>query len=74
MLTNVSFDVPAAGKQRDIRSGRGLPTAFLVTSVMKLVKSKLEDQVSFGMSQLEGACVRNKEPQNRNMKLMNSNP
>lgn len=36
-VTRVCSGVPFAGLQREIRSGRGLPTAFFITSVMKLV-------------------------------------
>lgn len=42
MPTSMFLAVPTAGTQRDIKSGRGLPTAFLVTSVIKAVKSNLE--------------------------------
>jgi len=35
ILTNLFSGVPAAGLHRAIKSGRGLPTAFLITSVMK---------------------------------------
>jgi hypothetical protein len=51
MLTSMSFGVPTAGPQRDIKSGRGLPTAFLVISVMKVVKSNLGRQVSCNVTQ-----------------------
>lgn len=37
-FTSVCSGVPLAGLQREIRSGRGRPTAFFITSVMKLVK------------------------------------
>jgi hypothetical protein len=40
--TSLFSGVPAAALQRDIRSGRGLPTAFLMTSVMKEVRIKLQ--------------------------------
>ena len=35
IVTSVFSSVPGAGLQRDIKSGRGRPTAFLMTSVIK---------------------------------------
>lgn len=37
--TNVCSGVPFSGLHREIRSGRGLPTAFLIISVIKMVTS-----------------------------------
>ncbi len=39
--TRIFCGVVGAGLQRDIKSGRGRPTAFLTTSVMKVVRKML---------------------------------
>jgi hypothetical protein len=44
MVTSLSGAVPGAGLQRDIRSGRGRPTAFLTISVMNIVSAILIHQ------------------------------
>jgi hypothetical protein len=41
IVTSLLSGVPGTGLHRDIRSGRGLPTAFLMTSVMKEVRIRL---------------------------------
>lgn len=41
MVTSLFSGVPGVGLHREMRSGRGLPTAFLITSVIKEVRIKL---------------------------------
>ena len=44
IVTSTFSGVPGAGLHLDIKSGRGLPTAFLMTSVINEESASLRDQ------------------------------